>query len=338
MSFVLLAVMILVSCSPISVQIETFDVMDTTAISQIITMSNARGREINARIGEILSEVDGRVSRRIETSEISRLNNSLTTFELSAETAHLLEFAQNVQAVTGNAFSPTLGEIIDLWNIGEQNENPTLPLLRDFTPALERSRGGHAYDFIFDLDNISKGYALDHVSRYLENENVRNAFVSFDGAAYLALGRDRRGELWQIEISSPINYRDSISGVIQASDKFIVVAAGYERYITIDGINYIHIIDPLTGYPVDNDLLAVVVVTDAPSASMPREERDRFSDNGTLAASLANALFVMGRQGAVEFHMSGAFDFEMILFVRSGSDPRGYEILRTNVIFYETRN
>ena len=345
---IFLTILLLFSCSPISVQFETFEVMNATANSQIITMSNARGRELNAQIGEILSEVEGRISRHINSSEIGRineLNNSASHFALSSETAHLLRFVQNVQTATGGAFSPTLGEIKDLWNISDQNENPTLPLLREFTPALERSRGRftvsdddryttYGYDFIMDLDHIAKGYALNQVSRYLEREGVRNAFVSFDRAAYLALGRDRRGELWQIEVRDPLNL-DTTVGVIQASDKFIAIVTGYERYITIDGINYIRIIDPLTGYPVDNDVLAVVVITDAPSASMSREQRDRFSDNGTLASSLAHALFVMGRQGAVEFHMSSMFDFEMILFTRSDTEPRGYEILRTNVIFYE---
>lgn len=359
-AFIMLSVHLLHSCSRVSVRTETFYVMDTFAQSTLITTSDALGNRLNRDIAEILAEVEGRISRTDATSEIYKLNEMLNmgrggiNFNLTAETARLLILAQDIRQAANGAFSPVLGRIIDLWGISNQETEPALPAAHEFFPALQRTKppfsdysiiyDGHTgmisaeyYGYKFDLSGIARGYALDRVSAYLESEGIQHAHISLGGASVLALGRNRDGHLWSIGVRNPLN-PEIYSGVIQASDKFISAAIGYERYITIDGINYIHIIDPSTGYPVHNDLLGVVVVMDAPSASMPQARRERFRNNGAISDALSTALFVMGRQGAVDFYMNNPFDFEMILFIRNQSDPRGYEILHTNVIFNEFNN
>lgn len=65
----------------------------------------------------------------------------------------------------------------------------------------------------------------------------------------------------------------------------VVTSGGYERYFEEDGRTYIHIIDPRTGYPVENDLLSVTIV----------------SPDGTLADGLSTALYIMGYDKAVQF-------------------------------------
>jgi len=330
--------------------------MDTLVNSTVITMSDDLGRALNNRIEEIIAEVEGRISKTLETSEIYELNyyakiSDIRPFmhsDLSEETFKLLELAKTVQDATNGGFNPCLGDIIDLWGINDSDREHALPQRDEFFRKLELL---HTYgykinknitgEFVLeamhlpkiDLGAIAKGYALDHVNDYLESESIQNALVSFE-SSILALGRDRAGELWSIGVKDPVN-PEKLAGVINASDKFISVSAGYERYITIDGIKYIHIIDPETGYPVNNDLLCVVVIMDAKSVSMPRDRRERFINNGALSDALSTALYVMGRQKALDFYASGAFDFEMILYARSESDPRGYEILSTNVIFNE---
>jgi thiamine biosynthesis lipoprotein ApbE len=92
--------------------------MDTFVNSTVITTSDELGRELNRNIAEIIEEVEGRISRHIETSEIYILNGLLRTgrhvnFNLTAETANLLNIAQNVQEATNGAFNPILGEIVD---------------------------------------------------------------------------------------------------------------------------------------------------------------------------------------------------------------------------------
>jgi len=328
--------------------------MDTLVNSTVITTSDDLGQELNQRIEEIIAEVEGRISKTLEISEIYRLNayaklSSSRQFiysELSEETFKLLELAKTVQNSTNGAFNPCLGDIIDLWGINDTEREHALPqrdefftrleLLHNYDYEIKRNTAGEyileGYPSKIDLGAIGKGYALDCVNDYLESESIQNAHVSFV-SSILALGRNRAGELWSIGLKDPVN-PENLAGVINASDKFISVSAGYERFVNIDGINYIHIIDPETGYPVNNDLLCVVVIMDAKSVSMPRDRRGQFENNGALSDALSTALYVMGRQKALDFYASGAFDFEMILFYRSDNE-RGYEIVHTNVSFNE---
>ena len=77
----------------------------------------------------------------------------------------------------------------------------------------------------------------------------------------------------------------------------VVTSGGYERYFEEDGRTYIHIIDPRTGYPVENDLLSVTIV----------------SPDGTLADGLSTALYIMGYDKAVQFWEQPQDEFDVIL-------------------------
>ena len=76
----------------------------------------------------------------------------------------------------------------------------------------------------------------------------------------------------------------------------------YERFFSVDGKNYHHIIDPKTGYPVSNGLVSVAVA----------------SDNGAWADALSTALFVMGYEDAVKFHAESGIDFEAVFSFEDG--------------------
>lgn len=80
-------------------------------------------------------------------------------------------------------------------------------------------------------------------------------------------------------------------GVVSLRDKTLSTSGGYERYFEANGITYHHILDPETGYPADSGLLSVTVVSSDP----------------LLADALSTALFVAGRQAALDYWRAGRF-------------------------------
>ena len=149
------------------------------------------------------------------------------------------------------------------------------------------------------------GYTLDDVNAYLEEAGIANAFVSIGGVLMLARGRNSRGHFWEIGLRNPLT-PEIFSGVTQVSDRVVAV-------------NY---------YAAEHDILGAVVIMDSAAEG-----------SGETAEALAAALLTTNRQGAVEFHMGGQFDFEMILFVENADAPnsRGYDVLHTSVIFEPAR-
>jgi thiamine biosynthesis lipoprotein len=344
------------ACSGFAIEEDLFFAMETYAVTTIITKEAQTGKKANEKIREICEELEGRISNTIDSSEIYRLNeyfktgNGAAPFYLSKETAGLLETAKYMWEQTNGAFNPNLGEIIDLWGINSPDQDHKLPEKVDFYPAVERinnfsfylseNSGGIYYRSNLteppkiDLGAIGKGYAADEISAYLVEAGISHALVSF-GSSVLAVGKNKAGSLWTVGITDPLN-PERQCGYISATDKFISVSGGYERHITIGGIDYCHIIDPETGYPVDNDLLCVAVVTNAPSALQEKSLREKLTKNGAVADALSTALYVMGKEKALKFYNTTNLDFEMILFVKTDSEP-GYEIIPTNVMFTELK-
>lgn len=322
-----------------SVLTEYFFTMDTFAESTVITKKAEDGKTANQEIQKICEEIEGRISNTIKTSEIYQFNSKLEIsgtrdfqFDFSEKTSDLLNLAEYMKDKTGGAFNPMLGEIIDLWGINNHDENflRKLPEKDYFYSALEKVQNGIPSKI--DLGAIGKGYAVDEISAYLADNGIPNALVSFSSSV-LAAGRNKSGNLWSVGIKDPKN-PDTTCGVLNASDKVISVSGGYERFATINNTDYVHIIDPATGYPVDNDLLCIVVVMNAPSALQTKEEREKFKNNGAISDALSTALYVMGKEKALKFYTAYSLDFEMILFVKDES-PRGYDIIPTSVMFTE---
>ncbi len=151
-----------------------------------------------------------------------------------------------------------------------------------------------------DLGGIAKGYASDRLAELFAADGVSSAMVSLGGNVYVR-GTKRDGSLWRVAIEDP-NDTAAYLGVLSLQDRFIITSGGYQRYFERDGVTYYHIIDPKTGDVARSGLLSATVV----------------SDNGTMGDALSTALFVMGREKAVQFWRTSGLDFDMVLCDDSG--------------------
>ena len=145
------------------------------------------------------------------------------------------------------------------------------------------------------LGAVGKGYTAQKALEVMEEAGVESAIVSLGGNVQTLGDTKPNGDKWQVAVTDPHD-TGSYVGILSIGEAAVVTSGGYQRYFEQDGVTYIHIIDPATGYPVDNDLLSVTVVT----------------KDGGVADCLSTALFVMGCEGALEYYRH-AGGFEMVL-------------------------
>jgi thiamine biosynthesis lipoprotein len=111
-----------------------------------------------------------------------------------------------------------------------------------------------------DLGAIAKGYAADEVAEILKENGVQHAIINLGGNV-LTIGGNMKGSPWRIGIQDPFNPRGEFMGIITIEDKTVVTSGTYERYFEQDGKRYHHILDPRTGYPAENEVASVSIIT-----------------------------------------------------------------------------
>ncbi|MDZ5000758.1 FAD:protein FMN transferase, partial [Clostridium perfringens] len=100
-----------------------------------------------------------------------------------------------------------------------------------------------------------------------------------------AHGEKVNSESWKIGIQNPFSDRGDIIGTITVKNKSIVTSGIYERYIEKDGVKYHHILSPQNGYPYDNEIAGITIV----------------SDKSIDGDALSTSVFAMGVEEGMKF-------------------------------------
>lgn len=237
-----------------------------------------------------------------ENSEIYALNHN-GSLSVSTETAELISFALKIAGKTNGALDPTIYPVLSTW--GFTTDNKRVPAPEELSELLKNigyervSADGNTFSLdegmMLDLGAVAKGYAGDETGRILRENGVTSALINLGGNIQL-IGTKPDGTDWRLGLKDPEGAGNV--GVLTISDCAVVTSGSYERSFTAeDGTVYGHIIDPATGYPVDNGLLSVTII----------------ADEGRLCDSLSTALFVMGESRAIDFwHENKNFDVILI--------------------------
>lgn len=122
-------------------------------------------------------------------------------------------------------------------------------------------------DCAIDLGFIAKGYIADCLKAYLLSEGIESGIISL-GGNILLIGSKPDGSPFNVGIQKPFGMGNEVITTVQKSDTSVVSSGCYERYFCPDadkktGIIYHHIFDTTTGYPVQNDLLGVTILSDS---------------------------------------------------------------------------
>ena len=206
----------------------------------------------------------------------------------------LIAFGKEMYAKTGGKTNIALGSVLSIWHeyreLGLADpEHAAVPSAEELYRAGEHTdieqvvldpEAGTVYladpEMSLDVGAVAKGYAVELTARKMEAQGVASLLMSI-GGNLRSIGRKGDGTTWRAGVQNPdLTAAAQNLAVLDLTDASLVTSGSYQRYYTVDGKQYHHIIDPETLYPAEYSW-AVSVLT---------------ADSG-LADALSTALFAM---------------------------------------------
>lgn len=240
-----------------------------------ITIYDSGDESLLQEAMKLCDKYEALFSRTMEGSEIYQLNaRSLPeengAYSLSEDTAALLSSGLKYSKLSKGAFDITVEPVSSLWDFtsGEKivpdqaSIARALPAVGYENITLEGNSISFADDSTrLDLGGIAKGYIADKIKEYLVGQGVKSAIINLGGNV-LCIGGKPDGSPFGVGIQMPFADRNETIAVMDIQDKSVVSSGIYERFFEKDGILYHHILNPKTGYPYDNDLVSVTIISD----------------------------------------------------------------------------
>ncbi len=266
------AALLLSGCSGLKKQqtsVYTDTLFDTVVRIEILDRTD---EEVLKGCDNICKKYHAMFSNKIEDSEISRINSAGgNPVEVSDETVTLLKKAIYYGDLSNGAFDVTIAPVSNLWDF--HSETPAPPAQEaiyeaashvDYKNILIDGNTVRLLDpyAAIDVGGIAKGYIADILKKYLKEQGVKHAVINLGGNV-LAMGSRLDGSDYNIGIQKPFDMTGEPITSVRISNKSVVTSGTYQRYFEADGKLYHHILDPHTGYPCENNLTSVTIITNS---------------------------------------------------------------------------
>ncbi|WP_438347828.1 FAD:protein FMN transferase [Paenibacillus sp. FA6] len=248
-------------------------------------------------IQNILDTIEIQMNRSNDKSEVADVNRNagVKPVQVSEDTFHVISAAYEYSERSEGRFNMAIGPLVSLWNIG--NEGAKVPPTDKINEAIQLSNYKNVELYpdkrevyltekgmSLDLGSIAKGFAADKIVEYLQAEEFNSAIVDLGGNVF-AMGKKPGDKLWTIGIQDPDETRGNPIGNIHVDNMTIVTSGVYERYFVENGKHYHHILDSKSGFPVENNINSVTILT----------------DKSIDADGLSTALFALGIEKGLAF-------------------------------------
>ncbi len=278
--------------------------MGCTYIVKIVDapLSPTQVEALKTEVDQRLKEVNRQMSHYQPDSDLSRFNRApaKVPFKVPPEFARVVRQALELNRLSGGAFDPTLGPVIDLWGFGSQTDSHLVPSEAELRKAMQKTGCQHLSvtvdnELVKDIpelrlnpSSLVKGFGSDEMARVLRAHGLTNLYVAISGDVF-ASGHNPKGRKWQVGISAPLLKwvpGDPVAAVVSLSGQAVSTSGDNEKFfMDAEGRRRGHIFNPRTGQPVEHNLASVSVVADSCMAS----------------SSLATTLFVLGPEDGSRF-------------------------------------
>lgn len=210
-------------------------------------------------------------SRTRTDSTLYQVNHQ-TLARIPSELGQLIDTGLEYCRLSNGAFDISIGAVSRLWNFSASE--PVLPRENELAAALslvdyrniQLSKDGDCWNIsmpegaVLDLGAIAKGYIADKMKEFLLENGVERAIINLGGNV-LCVGEKEKGAPFNIGVRRPFGTENEALVTLAVSDLSVVSSGTYERNFTLDGRFYHHILNPSTGFPYDNGLSQVTIIS-----------------------------------------------------------------------------
>ena len=256
----------------------------------VVTLNayGATQKQLNSALAQCV-EYENAMSKTIEGSDVWNINHAQgKPVKVSRHTLTALKKALEICEASGGAFDITIAPCSGLWNFTDGKKLiPDAEKLKRASELVDYAKLSINGDEVtlpagmeIDLGGIAKGYIADQLREFCETEGIKAGLINLGGNV-VVFGRKPDGTDWRVGVQDPKEPTGTFLGALPL--EYSAVTSGInERGFEVDGVTYHHILDPDTGWPVQNELAAVTILT---KSSM-------------LGDALSTACFALGEQGA----------------------------------------
>ena len=257
-----------------------FDYFDTVSV---ITGYADSPKEFDAVAADILSQLEQYHKLYSIYESFEGINNLHTVNKDRSATVDkriidMLKYAVQMYEKTGGVMNIAMGSVLSLWHqyrtAGKEDpEQAMLPPADALAAAAEHT---DITKLIIDEENstvtlldpqmrldvgaVAKGYATEQIAKYLEGKGISGYLLNIGGNVR-SIGAKPDGNPWVTAVENP-NAEDYFAAV-RISGQSIVTSGSYQRYYTVAGKQYHHIIDPATNMPAQGYLSVSVISSDS---------------------------------------------------------------------------
>jgi thiamine biosynthesis lipoprotein len=228
--------------------------------------------EVANEVFEEIDRLDSQMSNYQPQSELSTINRDAAEQAVLVEPRlfALLQYAMKGSEDSGGDFDVTVGPLMKLWGFFRGQGH--LPSQSEISDVLKRIGYQHVHldnehrtvrfdvsGMEIDLGGIAKGYAVDKAAEILRENGVPAALISSGTSSIYALGSPPGERGWKVTVRDPFE-EGKPADVLYLKNFALSTSGSYEKFFTIGGKTYCHIMNPHTGWPVENMLSTVAAV------------------------------------------------------------------------------
>lgn len=239
--------------------------------SPILLKLFSSNEALASRVFRLIKQYEDLLTVNRAPSQVMDINHAAGKHAVSVSRPvyELIRVAKAASMLDNSAFNLAIGPLVKRWKIGFKGDsvppadeiaallaitNPADVLLDDNASSVFLTQPGME----IDLGAIAKGYIADRVRDYLRKEGETLGLINLGGNIQ-TLGAPEGG--WSLGIKKPFGSADELVGSLVVENKSVVTSGTYERFFEHDGKRYHHILNPRTGYPLDNELDSVTIIS-----------------------------------------------------------------------------